>query len=127
MYKKYYRFKTLLAHPHMPPAYAAGFAAGLQTALPLNLLPPALPPACRCGCNFRSSVVTFVERNAVSASDRLAITLRYLATGDSYFSLGTLFKVSPQAISLIIPDVCQALVSTLSNYLRMPNTQGEWL
>lgn len=58
-------------------------------------------------------------RNAVSASDRLAITLRYLATGDSYFSLGTLFKVSPQVISLIIPDVCQALVSTLSNYLRV--------
>lgn len=58
-------------------------------------------------------------RNAVSASDRLAITLRYLATGDSYFSLGTLFEVSPQVISLIIPDVCQALVSTLSNYLRV--------
>ncbi|XP_045775421.1 uncharacterized protein LOC123874228 [Maniola jurtina] len=66
-------------------------------------------------------------RNAVSASDRLAITLRYLATGDSYFSLGTLFKVSPQVISLIILDVCQTLVSTLSNYLRMPNTHGEWL
>ncbi|CAK1583986.1 unnamed protein product [Parnassius mnemosyne] len=66
-------------------------------------------------------------RNAVSASDRLAITLRYLATGDSYFSLGTLFKESPQFISLIIPEICQALISTLSNYLRMPNTQGEWL
>lgn len=58
-------------------------------------------------------------RNAVSATDRLAITLRYLATGDSYFSLGTLFKVSPQVISVLIPDVCQALVSTLSNYIRV--------
>jgi hypothetical protein len=47
----------------MSPAYAAGFAAGLQTALPLNL-PPALT-ACRCGCNFRSSVVTFVEVSSV--------------------------------------------------------------
>ncbi|CAH2015154.1 unnamed protein product [Acanthoscelides obtectus] len=40
---------------------------------------------------------------------RLAITLRYLATGDSFQSLHFLFKVSPQLISTIVPEVCKAL------------------
>lgn len=41
-------------------------------------------------------------RSAIPAQVRLTIALRYLATGESYFSLGTLFTVSPQIVGSII-------------------------
>lgn len=45
-------------------------------------------------------------QKAVTAEERLAITLRYLATGDSFTSLQYVFKVSKQLISKIIQEVC---------------------
>ena len=42
-------------------------------------------------------------RYSIGVRERLAITLRFLATGDSYHSMTYLFKVSTQSISLIIP------------------------
>lgn len=47
-------------------------------------------------------------RNAVSVDKRLAVTLRFLATGDCYTSLQYTFLISKQLISLIVPEVCQA-------------------
>lgn len=45
-------------------------------------------------------------RDAIPAREKLAITLRFLASGDSYQSLSYLFKVSKSSISLCIPLVC---------------------
>lgn len=59
------------------------------------------------------------KRPAISAATRLALTLRYLATGDSYSSLGYTFHVSKQAISDIIPQVCCALVKELSEHVQV--------
>ncbi|XP_050311513.1 uncharacterized protein LOC126747063 [Anthonomus grandis grandis] len=58
---------------------------------------------------------------------RLAITLRYLATGDSYKSLHYLFKVSTAAISLIVPEVCGAINLILKNQIKLPDTPEQWL
>lgn len=58
-------------------------------------------------------------RISISASERLAITLRFLATGDSYTSLQYLFKVSKQSISLIIPEVCDAIIESLRDYVKV--------
>nr|CAI5842894.1 unnamed protein product [Callosobruchus analis] len=49
---------------------------------------------------------------------RLAITLRFLATGDSYKSLMYLFQVSYSTISLIVPEVCEAISSVLKDYIK---------
>lgn len=60
-------------------------------------------------------------RNAIPARIRLAITLRYLPTGDSFESLHFLFKISPQLISKIIPEVCQALIEALKEEIKVSN------
>lgn len=39
------------------------------------------------------------------ANERLAFTLRYLATGNSYASLSIVFKFSKSSISHIIPEL----------------------
>ncbi|GBP24290.1 hypothetical protein EVAR_9388_1 [Eumeta japonica] len=49
---------------------------------------------------------------------RLALTLRYLATGDSFRSLHYLFKVSSQLISRIVPEVCLALNEALKDFVK---------
>ncbi|KAJ8914354.1 hypothetical protein NQ315_011342 [Exocentrus adspersus] len=64
---------------------------------------------------------------AIPAKMRLAITLRFLATGDSYKSLHYLFKVSPQIISKIIPHVCTALNEALKDEIKLPSSIYEWL
>lgn len=58
-------------------------------------------------------------REAIPVRERLAITLRFLATGDSYHSLMYLFKVSKQSISIIVPDVCDALIEVLKECLMV--------
>ena len=49
-------------------------------------------------------------RKATSLQERLALTLRFLASCDSYVSLQYLFKISKQAISCIVPEVCVKLL-----------------
>ncbi|XP_060877917.1 putative nuclease HARBI1 [Metopolophium dirhodum] len=66
-------------------------------------------------------------RESISVSVRLAITLRFLSSGESYHSLMYTFKVSKQSISEIVPEVCEALISGLKNYIKMPTETNEWL
>lgn len=58
-------------------------------------------------------------RLAIPAKERLAVTLRFLATGDNYASLSYLFKMSPQVISTIIPEVCEALIQMLKDMVKV--------
>ncbi|XP_026316170.1 putative nuclease HARBI1 [Hyposmocoma kahamanoa] len=66
-------------------------------------------------------------RKSVSVTERLAVTLRFLATGSSYKSLGNVFKLSDQVISIIVPEVCEALNEVLKEYIQIPTTPQEWL
>ncbi|CAH0721917.1 unnamed protein product, partial [Brenthis ino] len=62
-------------------------------------------------------------RDAIPAKYRLAITLRFIASGDSYKSLHYLFKVSPQIISKIIPEVCNAIINqVLRDEIKISNS-----
>ncbi|KAL4084072.1 hypothetical protein QTP88_029388 [Uroleucon formosanum] len=57
-------------------------------------------------------------RKAIPVQERLAITLRFLASGDSFTSLSYLFKCSNQVISNIVHEVCKALVHELRNHVK---------
>lgn len=58
-------------------------------------------------------------RKAISAETRLTITLRYLASGDSYRSLMLLFRVPHNTISGIVSNTCQAIQFSLREYLKV--------
>lgn len=52
-------------------------------------------------------------RQPVSVKNRVAITQRYLATGESFRSLEYTFRVSHSLISKFVPEVCDAIYSAL--------------
>lgn len=59
-------------------------------------------------------------RNSLSARDKLTITLRFLATGETYRSLMYSFRVAESTISLFIPEVCEAIYEALKReYLKV--------
>ncbi|XP_055527739.1 uncharacterized protein LOC129720301 [Wyeomyia smithii] len=55
-------------------------------------------------------------REALSVGERLALTLRILATGDSFMSLQYLLRISQSTISTIIPEVCDAIYKALNSH-----------
>lgn len=60
-----------------------------------------------------------IMRDAIPASQRLSITLRYLATGNSFEDLKFLTAVSPQSIGHIVMDTCTALIKCLKEYIKV--------
>ena len=57
---------------------------------------------------------------------RVAITLRFLATGESYKSLQYTFRVSKCMISRIVPETCKAIYKAFKSELKTPETEEEW-
>lgn len=49
-------------------------------------------------------------RNSISPADQLAVTLRFLATGDSFATLMYAHRISKSSISNIVRNVCEALI-----------------
>lgn len=61
-----------------------------------------------------------VMRKAITVGERLAVTLRFLATGDSYASLSFLFRIPTCTISRVIPETCGAIYQILKDdYLKV--------
>ena len=52
---------------------------------------------------------------------KLEVTLRYLATGDSFKSLEFFFRVPKNTISIFIPDTCEAIYNVLGEYIKVSN------
>ena len=67
------------------------------------------------------------SRMPISPVERLLITLRYLATGDSQQSQSFNFHVGRATVCHIIKETCIALWSALqSEYLSAPETKEDW-
>lgn len=56
-----------------------------------------------------------IFREAISPRERLMITLRYLATGETFKSLSYMFRVSQPCISGIVPETCEAIFKSLKD------------
>ncbi len=70
------------------------------------------------------SKTTCRSRVPIPASERLALTLRYLATGDSQQSQSFYFRIGRATVSKIIKETCEMLWQCLhSGYLKAPETE----
>ncbi|GFT44052.1 DDE Tnp4 domain-containing protein [Trichonephila clavipes] len=65
-------------------------------------------------------------RKAIPAAERIALTLRYLATGETQSSLSYQFRIAQNTISGIIPAVCAAIYHHLGSEIRVPESGNEW-
>lgn len=65
---------------------------------------------CKSNTNYRDSI---------SAHDRLAVTLRFLASGDSYASLMFFSKMSKATICNTVYEVCAAIIEGLHEYTKV--------
>ena len=66
-------------------------------------------------------------RESVPATTRLAVTLRYLASGESQQSLSWSFRLGRTTVSKIVRETCEEIWKVLSSiYLRSPSTEQEW-
>lgn len=67
-------------------------------------------------------------REPISPGERLSITLRHLATGESHISLSLQFRVGRATVSKLIPEVCHYIYQVLSEeFVQTPKTPEEWL
>ena len=58
----------------------------------------------------------------------MTLTLRFLATGETYRSLGFQLRISYSAISYIVMSVCEALVANIGKeYLKTPTKEWEFI
>ena len=84
-----------------------------------HLLGLVLPILSKKSTNFRE---------AISAGERLSLTLRYLASGESQQSLSFGYRIGKSTTSQIISETCKAIYEVLSPiYLRSPTSAEEWL
>lgn len=67
-------------------------------------------------------------REPLEVGLKLATTLRFLATGNSYPSLQYSFRVEASTIAKFLPQVCSAIVEVFKDeVLRCPQTTEEWI
>ena len=67
------------------------------------------------------------SRNSISEAERLMVTLRYLATGDSQQSHSFLFHIGKSTISNLLRETCEAIWHALKEkYLNVPSTTSDW-
>ncbi|PIO32669.1 hypothetical protein AB205_0127430 [Aquarana catesbeiana] len=66
-------------------------------------------------------------RAAIPAEQRLIATLRYLVTERSLQDIKFTTGISPQALGVIIPETCSAIIQVLQkDYIRFPSNTQQW-
>lgn len=71
---------------------------------------------------------TAMGGDPISAGERLALTLRFLDTGESFHSLHFQFRISCRGVSYIVYEVCEAIQDVFGAvHLKVPSTAEEWM
>ena len=66
-------------------------------------------------------------RKAIPAGLKLCITIRHLASGDSYRSLAYQFRVPHNTISKLVREVCDAFIHVYKQeVIKTPRTPEDW-
>jgi len=64
-----------------------------------------------------------VMKAAIPAKMKLEITLRFLATGDSFSLLALLFRIPPCTISRFLPETLQSIINALDSFVKVCMTK----
>ncbi|XP_073420788.1 uncharacterized protein [Dendrobates tinctorius] len=65
-------------------------------------------------------------RSAIPVDERLAVTLRFLATGRSFQDLHFSAAISRPLLSVLIPETCRAIFECLRSFMEFPKTSEDW-
>jgi len=63
-----------------------------------------------------------VMRDCLWVEERLALTLRFLATGQAFKDMKISFIISPSAISQFVIEICETLICVLQDYMKVSQT-----
>lgn len=78
------------------------------------------PGLARRGCSSR-------ERPGISPAERVAVTLRFLASGDSQTSLAFAFRMGRSTVCTILQETCTAIWQALQpSWVKVPANTREW-
>lgn len=67
------------------------------------------------------------SRDGISAKEKLMVTLRFLAGGESHTTLSLYFMIGRSTISKFIPKVLRAIIHRLGPlYAKIPTEEKEW-
>ena len=68
------------------------------------------------------------NREPISPAERLSVTLRHLATGDSHLTIAISYRMSPTTVGRIILETCKAIWAVLleNEFLKAPSTEHKW-
>ncbi|KAM4049198.1 uncharacterized protein ACNLHF_007157 [Anomaloglossus baeobatrachus] len=67
-----------------------------------------------------------VMRPAVPVEERVAVTLRFLATGRSLTDIQYSSAISRSLLSSLIPETCVAIINSLRDYMPYPGNSQDW-
>ena len=69
-----------------------------------------------------------VMRDPLGPSEILAVTLRYLVTGDAQCTIAASYRISPTTSGRVLSETCDALWVTLLNlkFIDPPSTEAQW-
>ena len=67
------------------------------------------------------------KRPSIAPGEKLALTLHFLATGNSQISLSLNFRMGRATISRVLHETCHAIWDALvDDYLKFPQSVEEW-
>ena len=69
-----------------------------------------------------------VKREAISADERLCITMRHLASGDSYLTLSSQYRIGISTVSKIVAETSKVIWDVLlkEGFLDPPKSTSNW-